>query len=125
MPDPRPAAHHGQAAGDDPAPAPGAVPGVAGPEVPRAAPRANAPYGLDGRTGVPFSDRSRAVAGLLQVLLAPFAAGRLYLGDTKLALTQIVVSWATCGLGAVWPLVDGIRLLVTHPVDHTGRPLRP
>ena len=48
-----------------------------------------APYGLDPRTGIPYSEKSKVVAGLLQILL-PFGIGRYYIGDTKTGVWQTV-----------------------------------
>ncbi|MDG4801472.1 TM2 domain-containing protein [Micromonospora sp. WMMD980] len=70
------------------------------------------------------SDKSKVVAGILQILLGGFGAGRFYIGDTKTAVIQLVVSLVTCGFGAIWGLVDGILLLVNGGVDGQGRPLR-
>jgi len=74
--------------------------------------------------GLPVSDKSKIVAGLLGILLGSFGAGRFYTGHTKMAVTQLVVSWVTCGIGALWPVIDGIMILVRGGVDAEGRPLR-
>ena len=85
----------------------------------------NAPYGIDPKTGIPYSDKQKMVAGLLQVLLASFAVGRFYTGHTGIAIAQIAVTWLLCGMGVFWPLIDGIMMLVGDPTDAQGRPLRP
>jgi TM2 domain-containing membrane protein YozV len=85
----------------------------------------NAPYGIDPKTGIPYSDKQKMVAGLLQVLLASFAVGRFYTGHTGIAIAQICVTWLLCGMGVFWPLIDGIMMLVGDPTDAQGRPLRP
>ena len=59
----------------------------------------NAPYGVDPMTGMPFSDKSKMVAGLLQIFLGSFGAGRFYTGHMGLAIAQIAVTWLTCGVG--------------------------
>ncbi len=82
-----------------------------------------APYGVDPKTGIPFSDKSKLIAGLLQILL-PFGIGRMYMGNVGLGVAQLVVTLVTCGVGAVWPFVDGILILVGDPRDDAGRPLR-
>lgn len=95
-------------------------------------------------TGLPYSDKSKAAAGLLQLLLGFFlglgGVGRLYAGHTGLGVTQLVLSlvgWAALcctpmlwfpfiiffGLW-LWFVIDGIVLLAGHPVDGSGRPLR-
>lgn len=84
----------------------------------------NAPYGVDPMTGMPFSDKSKMVAGLLQIFLGSFGAGRFYTGHMGLAIAQIAVTWLTCGIGAIWPLVDGIMMLMGKVPDAQGRPLR-
>lgn len=82
-----------------------------------------APYGVHPVTGVPYSDKSKLVAGLLQLLI-PLGIGRMYIGDTRTGVIQLVVTIVTCGLGALWPFIDGILMLVGDPVDSLGRPLR-
>lgn len=82
-----------------------------------------APYGRD-MYGVPFSDKQKLMAGLLQIFLGSFGVGRFYLGYTGLDIAQIAVTWLTCGLGAIWPLIDGIMMLTGKVPDAQGRPLR-
>jgi TM2 domain-containing membrane protein YozV len=82
------------------------------------------PYGVDPLTGMPYSDKSKMVAGLLQIFLGSFGVGRFYTGHTGIAIAQIAVTWLTCGLGAFWPLVDGIMMLMGKVTDAQGRPLR-
>jgi len=83
-----------------------------------------APYGVDPKTGLPFSDKQKLVAGLLQIFLGGFGVGRFYLGDTKIAVWQLVVTILTCGLGSLWGLIDGIIILATDSKDPNGLPLR-
>ncbi len=97
---------------DTPAPAAGVAP-YAG----------NAPYGVDAY-GRPLSDKSKVVAGLLQIFLSTFAVGRFYLGYTNIAIAQIAVSILTCGIGALWPLIDGIMIIMGKVPDAQGRTLR-
>ncbi len=82
-----------------------------------------APYGRD-PFGVPFSDKQKLTAGLLQIFLGGFGVGRFYTGYTGIAIAQIAVTWLTCGIGAIWPLVDGIMMLTGKVPDAQGRPLR-
>lgn len=85
----------------------------------------NAPFGFDPQ-GRPYSDKQKMVAGLLQILLGGFSVGRFYIGDNKTAIYQLLVTWLTCGLGALWPLIDGIMMLTGDDIcDGNGRPLRP
>ncbi len=84
----------------------------------------NAPYGIEPMTGMPYSDKQKMVAGLLQIFLGSFGAGRFYTGHMGLAIAQIAVTWLTCGAGALWPLIDGIMMLTGKVTDAQGRPLR-
>ncbi len=99
-------------------------PGAFGAPPPPAMAQANAPYGIDPVTGMPYSDKQKMTAGLLQLFLGSFGVGRFYLGYTGLAIAQIAVTWLTCGVGAVWPLIDGVMILTGKVPDAQGRPLR-
>ncbi|WP_239405454.1 protein kinase [Frankia sp. Cj3] len=80
----------------------------------------SAPFGRDPVTGEPYSDKQKLVAGLLQIFLGVFGAGRWYLGDTAIALAQLF----TCGGFGVWALIDGVLMLTGNVRDVQGRPLR-
>ena len=82
-----------------------------------------APWGVHPVTGVPYSDKSKLVAGLLQILI-PLGIGRIYMGQTGLGVAQLLVTILTCGIGGVWPFIDGIVILAGDPKDAQGRPLR-
>jgi TM2 domain-containing membrane protein YozV len=71
-----------------------------------------------------YSDKSKVIAGVLQIVLGAFGAGRFYTGHIGLGIAQIAVTWLTCGVGGVWPLVDGILMLIGRVTDAQGRPLR-
>ena len=103
------------------APPPG-MPGM-GPQM-GGAMQQHAPYGIDPVTGMPFSDKSKMVAGLLQIFVGSFGVGRFYTGHIGLGIAQIAATWLTCGVGAIWPLVDGIMMLMGKVPDAQGRPLR-
>nr|WP_246462028.1 TM2 domain-containing protein [Nocardia transvalensis] len=64
------------------------------------------------------------VAGLLQIFLGGFGVGRFYLGYPGMAVGQIAVTWLTCGIGGIWPLIDGIMILTGKVRDQYGRPLQ-
>ncbi len=83
-----------------------------------------APFGIDPVSGLPFSDKSKVIAGVLQIVLGSFGVGRFYMGNYGMAIAQILVTWLTLGIGAIWPFVDGIMILVGNPRDTQGRPLR-
>lgn len=86
-----------------------------------------APYGRHPMTGEPFSEKSKVVAGLLQLLglFGLVGIGRIYLGDTKLGVIQLIVGLITCGIGAViWGIIDAVLILTDKVRDPQGRPLR-
>jgi len=79
-----------------------------------------APYGYD-PLGRPYSDKSKVVAGVLQLFLGGFGIGRFYTGHTGMALGQLF----TCGGCGIWALIDGIMLLAGNDAtDAQGRVLR-
>ena len=67
------------------------------------------------------SDRSRVVAGVLQIVF-PFGIGRFYTGHTGIALAQLFTMFI--GIGVIWSFIDGIVLLTNGGNDADGRPLR-
>lgn len=86
-----------------------------------------APYGRHPMTGEPFSEKSKIVAGLLQLLglLGLVGIGRMYLGQVGLGILQLVVGLVTCGIGAfIWGIVDAVLILTDKVRDPQGRPLR-
>lgn len=95
-------------------PPPSSTPGTAGAEY--------APYGRDA-FGRPLSDKSRVVAGLLQLLL-PIGIGRFYMGDIGTGVAQLLLT-LLCGVGAIWAFIDGIVILAAGATDPRGRRLRP
>lgn len=82
-----------------------------------------APFGVHPLTGIPYSDKTKIAAGLLQILV-PFGVGRFYIGDTSIGVAQLLVTIFTCGIGALWPLIDGIIMLTTDSKDANGLMLR-
>lgn len=86
-----------------------------------------APYGRHPLTGEPLSDKSKTVAGLLQLigLFGLVGIGRIYLGYTGLGVAQLVVGLITCGIGAlVWGIIDAVLMFTDKVRDPEGRPLR-
>lgn len=80
----------------------------------------NAPYGYD-PYGRPLSDKSKIVAGVLQILIGTLGIGRFYTGHVGIGIAQLL----TCGGLGIWSLVDGIMLLVSESsADAQGRILR-
>ena len=97
------------------------------PAVPAATWIPAAPYGRHPLTGEPLSDKSKVVAGLLQLLglVGLVGIGRIYLGYTGLGVAQLVVGLITCGIGAViWGIIDAVLMLTDKVRDPQGRPLR-
>ena len=79
-----------------------------------------APYG--GNFPALKSDRSRILAGILQLLL-PFGVGRIYLGYAAYGVLQFVLVFCF-GIGALWSFIDGILILAGTPkLDGYGRVL--
>ncbi len=69
--------------------------------------------------------KSRIIAGLLQIFLGYFGAGRFYLGYTQIALMQIFLNFMTRGLAVIWPIIDGITILCGKvKTDAYGEPLK-
>ncbi len=91
------------------------------PPVPYGQPGAS--YGVD-PYGRQLSDKSKITAGLLQFFLGGFGVGRFYLGYTNIGILQIVATVFTCGIGALWPLIDSIMIFTGQVPDAQGRPLR-
>ncbi|WP_016908167.1 TM2 domain-containing protein, partial [Streptomyces xiaopingdaonensis] len=80
----------------------------------------DAPYGFD-PYGRPYSDKSKIVAGVLQLFLGTFGIGRFYIGSVGIGVAQIF----TCGGLGLWSLIDGILLLISEDkTDSNGRVLR-
>lgn len=80
----------------------------------------DSPYGVDAY-GRPLSDKNKVVAGLLSIFLGTFGIGRFYLGYTGLGIAMLLLSWLTFG---IWPLIDGILILLGKVTDKEGRTLR-
>ena len=119
--------------GSQPTPPPPPQPGYAPPypppggQYPQAYMDPSAPYGRHPMTGEPYSDKSKVIAGLLQLLglFGLVGIGRMYIGETGLGVLQLVVGLVTCGIGAViWGIIDAILFFTDKVRDPQGRPLR-
>ena len=71
--------------------------------------------------------KSRLTAGLLGIFLGGLGVHRFYLGYTSIGVLQILVTIATCGIGGLWGIIEGILILGGSGIktDAEGRPLRP
>ncbi|WP_428340173.1 TM2 domain-containing protein [Mycobacterium sp.] len=74
--------------------------------------------------GRPLSDRSKVTAGLLGIFFGSLGLGRFYLGYAGMGIAQIAVTWLTCGIGGLWPLIDAVMILTGKVQDAHGRVLR-
>ena len=93
-----------------------------------------APYGRDPLTGEPLSDKSKVVAGLLQLLglVGILGIGRIYLGQTGFGIAQLIggllIGIVTCGIGfivpVIWGIIDAVLILTGKVRDPQGLPLR-
>lgn len=97
-------------------------------------PDPTAPYGRHPVTGEPLSDKSKVIAGLLQLigLFGLLGFGRMYIGQVGFGVAQLliglVVGIVTCGYGfaipAIWGIVDAVLMFTGNVRDPHGRPLR-
>lgn len=69
--------------------------------------------------------KQKMVAGLLGIFLGGFGAHNFYLGYTKKAVIQLIVTLVTCGIGAWWGFIEGILILCgkTITTDAEGNEL--
>ena len=58
-----------------------------------------------------YRSEKKLAAGLLGILLSPFAANKFYLGYINEGLIQIVLNIVTCGIASVVPFIEGIIYL--------------
>ncbi len=123
--------------GATPPPPPSGGPGSAPPPPPPSAAGYGQPGGQPGyappggppiaQPGVPpgYQQKEKLVAGLLGILIGGFGVHNFYLGNTTKGIIQIVVTFVTCGLGALWGLVEGIMILTgSIDTDANGVPLK-
>lgn len=58
-----------------------------------------------------YRSEKKLAAGLLGLLLSPFAANKFYLGYTNEGIIQIVLNIVTCGVASIVPFIEGIIYL--------------
>lgn len=73
-------------------------------------------------SNLPVSNKSRVLAGVLQLLLP--GVGRMYLGYVAQGVIQLFMALFCLGIGWLWSVIDGILLLVGNvKLDGYGRRL--
>lgn len=71
--------------------------------------------------------KSKIVAGILGILLGSLGVHRFYLGNTKMGVIQLIVTFVTFGVGGIWGFIEGIMILVgadPFKTDAHGIPLK-
>jgi TM2 domain-containing membrane protein YozV len=73
--------------------------------------------------------KSRIAAGVMAILIGALGIHNFYLGYTGRALTQLLITVCTCGVGGIameiWALIEGIMILCgSTNVDAAGVPFR-
>ena len=76
------------------------------------------------------AQKSKLAAGLLAIFLGSLGVHNFYLGFTKRAVAQLLISLLTFGIGApiiaIWALIEGVFYLSSHEgytTDANGVPL--
>ena len=59
--------------------------------------------------------KSKLAAGLLGIFLGSVGVGQFYRGNIGMGVLQIVVTIVSCGVGALWGLIEGIVVLASQP----------
>ena len=68
--------------------------------------------------------KKKMTAALLGILLGAWGVHNFYLGFTKKAIIQKIVSVCTCGIGGIWGFIEGIMILTgSINQDAEGNPL--
>ena len=82
-------------------------------------------------TAAPQNAKSKVAAGLLGIFLGAFGAHNFYLGYTGRAVTQLLITLLTCGIGSVvsevWGFIEGIMIFSgsgKYLTDAKGIPLK-
>lgn len=68
--------------------------------------------------------KSKMAAGLLGIFLGAWGIHNFYLGYTKRAIIQIILTFCSCGIGSLWGFIEGILILCGNiNTDANGNPL--
>ena len=74
------------------------------------------------KNGKVYSTKSKLAAGLLGIFFGGLGIHNFYIGKVGMGVLQIIVSFATCGIGAFWGIVEGVMILTSpEPLDGEGR----
>lgn len=75
--------------------------------------------------GAVSNRKSKLAAGLLGIFLGAYGIHNFYLGYTKKAVIQLILTICSCGIGGIWGFVEGILILCgsTITTDASGMPL--
>lgn len=65
--------------------------------------------------------KNKLVAGLLGLFLGGFGIHHFYLGSIGAGIVDIAVTWLTCGLGGLLPLIEAIMLLIMNDADFDAK----
>jgi len=106
--------------GNESAPFAPALPPAPAPMSPTFSQDPLAPYGSQFPTWAnygPVSDKSRLLAGVLQLLIP--GVGRMYLGYAAQGVMQLLLTPFGCLVGWIWSIIDGI-LILSGSVQHDG-----
>jgi len=60
----------------------------------------------------------------LGIFFGGLGVHRFYLGYTGIGIVQLVLTLASCGIGAIWGFIEGIIILAGGMKDSNGRILR-
>lgn len=73
----------------------------------------------------PAAQKSKIVAGILGILLGGLGIHNFYLGFTKKAIAQLLITVLSLGflsfVSVVWGLVEGILIIVSKPGEQWHR----
>lgn len=80
------------------------------------------------KTSNNINKKSKVAAGLLAIFLGSFGVHNFYLGYTKKAIAQLLITLLSFGslsfISSTWGLVEGVMILVGNiNVDGFGNPL--
>lgn len=75
--------------------------------------------------GPPVNQKSKIVAGILGILLGVLGIHNFYLGFTKKALIQLLITVLSAGflawVSAIWGLIEGVLILISKPGEQWHR----